>query len=111
MSFVFDEMHILFNTFYGCFGIIISTLAFSIFEIFENNESRAEVSFQLNPGKTINEFRVIMFMNILMLTGFLFYGIWGIIEFPVSLNIAKGLGLLFMFSMSVILFRWWRRFE
>lgn len=111
MDIVFNQLHFLFNTFYGCMGIIISVLAFSIFQEFEADEERAEISFQLNPKKTIYEFWFLLVLNILMLTGFLFYMIWGLIEFPMSLNIAMSLGLFFMFSIAVILYRWWGRFK
>lgn len=111
MDVVFNQIHFLFNTFYGCMGIIISVLSFSIFQEFEKDENKAEISFQLNPQKTINEFWAILVMNVLMMTGFIFYIIWGMIEFNVSLNIAMSLGLFFMFSISFIMSRWWRRFR
>ncbi len=106
-----NQMRFLFITFSGSLGIIISVLAFSIFQIFEENEEKAEVSFQLHPQKTYREFLVILFMNVVMMIGFIFYTIWGIIEFPLSWNIGMMIGILYMLVMSSILFRWWRRFR
>ncbi len=106
-----NQMRFLFITFSGSLGIIISVLAFSIFQIFEENEEKAEVSFQLHPKKTYREFLVILFMNVVMMIGFIFYTIWGIIEFPLSWNIGMIIGIIYMFVMSTILFRWWRRFR
>ncbi len=111
MDLMINQMQFLFSVFFGSLGIIISVLSFSIFQIFEDNEEKAEISFQINSEKVYNEFLVILFMNAVMMIGFIFYTIWGIIEFPLSWNIGMSIGVLYMVTMSVILFRWWRRFQ
>ncbi len=111
MSFMMDQMVFLFATFFGGFGIIISILSFSIFNIFEERAEVAEVSFQLHPKKIYYEFLATLFINGVMLIGFIFYAIWGVLAFPLSWNIGMSIGVLYMFTMSIILFRWWRRFK
>jgi hypothetical protein len=65
---------------------------------------------QLNPEKTIWDFRMISAANILMLVGFLMY-IAGVIFSNDSLwIISKAVGGIFGIMYAGVLLRWWRRF-
>ena len=74
------------------------------------NEDLSMTKMQLNPGKTLWDFRIISGANLLMLAGFLMY-IAGVFFSNDSLwIISKAVGGIFAIMYAIVLLRWWRRF-
>lgn len=90
-------------------GFMTGILSLLILRKLED-EDISMAKMQLNPGKTIWDFRIISAANLLMLVGFLMY-IAGVVFSNDSLwIISKAVGGVFGILYAGILLRWWRRF-
>lgn len=90
-------------------GFMTGVLSLLILRKLED-EDVSMTKMQLNPDKTLWDFRIISAANVLMLVGFLMY-IAGVVFSNDSLwIISKIVGGIFGIMYAGILLRWWRRF-
>lgn len=92
-------------------GLGVAAFAAVFLKLVRNNSEKAMASFQLHPEETVSEFRMLYFGLILEFTAFVIYGVGGLLNEIVLLNLARTISVVFILVGMKISLNWWRRFS
>lgn len=91
-------------------GLSIAAFAYRFLEAVKNNSEQAMASFQLHPEETVKEFKLLYYGLILEMFAFIVYGIGGLLEMMILLNVARVMSAGFIVAAIKIALDWWRKF-
>jgi hypothetical protein len=91
-------------------GLGVAAFAYRFLRVLRENMDQAMASFQLHPDETVQEFRLLFFGLAFELAAFIVYGVGGLLDLMVLLNVARAMSALFILICIRISLQWWRRF-
>ena len=86
-------------------------LSVMIYRSVEKAGKGAMNSFQLNHEKVIQEYRVMLYANILMMSTMALYLLSGLLSNPLLIYAGKAFYTIYIIIIAVILYRWVTRFQ
>lgn len=92
-------------------SLIFGILSVLIYRKIKDNPKGVMNNFQLETGKIITEYKMLMAANLLAVLMFGFYFYNGIRPEKVTLKIAKGLYAIDLLLYSAVFYRWVKRFQ
>lgn len=101
---------ILFRFFMGFLGAAFGLVAVLMLDHMESSEAKAMVSFQLHPDETVNDFRLLLIANSVVLMAMFIYTYGAIINMGYLLGLSSYIAMLFGSIVTVVFYRWQSRF-
>lgn len=105
-----EPMEILFRFFTAFLGAAFGLVAVLTLQKMEDSEAKAMVSFQLHPEDTVNDFRLLLVANSVVLMSFFIYTFGAITNRSYLLGLSSYIALLFGSAITVVFYRWQNRF-
>jgi RAB protein geranylgeranyltransferase component A len=91
-------------------GLSVAAFAYRFLKVVQDNSEQAMASFQLHPDETVSEFRLLYYGLMIEFVAFIIYGIGGLIDEMILLNIGRAISAVFILIGMKISVQWWRRF-
>lgn len=91
-------------------GLSVAAFAYRFLKVVEDNSEQAMASFQLHADEAVSEFRLLYYGLIIELVAFIIYGIGGLIDEMILLNVGRAISVVFILIGMKIGVQWWRRF-
>jgi len=91
-------------------GVGIAAFAYQFLKVIGENSEKAMASFQLHPDEAVSEFKLLYYGLILEFGAFIIYGIGGLIDQTLLLNVGRVMSTGFLLIAMKISANWWRRF-
>ncbi len=92
-------------------GVGVAAFAYRFLKAVEDNSEKAMASFQLHPDETVKEFRLLYYGLIVEMFAFIIYGVGGLMDMMILLNIGRVMSAGFILVAIKIAFEWWKRFS
>lgn len=101
---------VLFRFFTAFLGAAFGLVAVLMLDHMEASEAKAMVSFQLHPEETVNDFRLLLIANSIILMSMFIYTYGAIINRGYLLGLSSYIAMLFGSIVTVVFYRWQSRF-
>jgi len=101
---------ILFRFFIAFLGAAFGLVAVLMLDRMEDSEAKAMVSFQLHPEETINDFRLLLIANSIILMSMFIYTYGAVVNKGYLLGLSSYVAMLFGSIVTVVFYRWQSRF-
>lgn len=92
-------------------GLGIAAFGYRFLKMVRDNSEQALASFQLHPDETVEEFKLLYYGLILEMLAFITYGIGGLMDMMILLNVGRAMSAGFILVAIKIAVEWWRRFS
>ncbi|MFB6115395.1 MAG: hypothetical protein ABEK04_03805 [Candidatus Nanohalobium sp.] len=92
-------------------GLAIAAFSVRFLRMIRENQDQAMASFQLHPDQAVSEFRLLYYGLILEFFAFVIYGVGGLIDMTLLLNVGRVISAGFILIAIKIALNWWRRFS
>lgn len=91
-------------------GLGVAAFSVRFLKQLNENSDKAMASFQLHPDEAVSEFKLLFYGVILEFFAFVIYGIGGLMDMMVLLNVGRAMSAVFILIGLKISLNWWRRF-
>lgn len=105
-----EQIHFFLRVILAYLGAVGGYMGLSLLWKIHQRGEKAMVSFQLNPEDAIEDFKILLAAQGLMLIGFLIYFVGGALDNSLFLNIGRAYAVIFSLFVLRVFYRWWVRF-